>query len=135
MSRKQSLYHKALIAWKGELERKRQAILEDKKTKLRDGLRRKLEEIVGPEYAVEIKDTQADSSDLVLEAVAGYLDFIGFRGPAGEINVILTVLCLRCGFNMTSNFLTSLVDLGRELLQLEMTGSLSNHECSESNKP
>jgi hypothetical protein len=134
MSRNQSLYHKALIEWKGELEKKQKATLEDKRTKLRDGLHRKLTEIVGPEYAIEIKDTEDGSEDLMLEAVAGYLDFIGFRGPAGEINVILIVLCPSCGYKMTSNFLTNLADLGKELLELEMAGRLSNHQCSSSDK-
>jgi hypothetical protein len=47
MSRNQSLYHKALVEWKGELEKKQQAILEDKRTKLRDGLHQKLTKMVG----------------------------------------------------------------------------------------
>jgi hypothetical protein len=132
MSRNQSLYHKALIEWKGELEKKQKAILEDKGTNLRDGLHRKLIEIVGPEYAIEIKEAEDDSENLMLDAVVDYLDFIGFRGPAGEINVILVVLCLGCRHKMTSNLLTRLADLGQELLQLEMTGRLSNHECSSS---
>jgi hypothetical protein len=131
MSRKQSLYRKALIKWKGELEKKQKATLEDKRTKLRDGLHQKLAEIVGPEYVVKIKDAADDSEDLMLEAVVDYLDFIGFRGPAGEINVILVVLCPRCGHNMPSNPLTVLTDLGRELLRLEMTGNLGDHECSK----
>jgi hypothetical protein len=129
MSRNQSLYHKALIEWKGELEKKQQAILEDKGTKLRDVLHRKLAEIVGPEYAIEIKEAEQDSEELMLDAAAGYLDFIGFRGPAGEINIILVVLCPSCGHKMPSNPLINLADLGRNLLQLEMTGKLSNHEC------
>lgn len=130
MSRNQSLYHKALIEWKGELEKKQQAILEDKRTKLRDGFHRKLTEIVGPEYAIEIKDAEDGSEDLMLDATVDHLEFIGFRGPAGDINIIFVVLCPRCGHKMTSSPLTRLADLGKDLLQLEMTGRLSNHECS-----
>lgn len=129
MSRNQSLYHKALIEWKGELEKKQQAILEDKRMKLRDGFHQKLVEIVGPEYTIEIKDAEDGSEDLLLEASAGYLDFIAFRCPAGEINIILVVLCPNCDHKMPSNPLINLADLGRNLLQLEMTGRLSNHEC------
>jgi hypothetical protein len=131
MSRKLSLYHKALIEWKGELKKQQQAILEDKRTKLRDGLHRKLSEIVGPEHVVELED-EDDPDDLVLEAMVENLNFLGFRGPTGEINVILVLPCPNCGHRMTSNPLTQLADLGRELLQLEMTGKLSNHECSGS---
>jgi hypothetical protein len=128
MSRKQSLYHKSLIEWKGELKQQQQAILEDKRTKLRDGLRRKLAEMVGPEHVIELED-EDDPDDLVLEAMVENLNFLGFRGPAGEINVILLLPCPKCGQRMTSNPLTRLADLGKELLELEMNGRLSNHQC------
>jgi hypothetical protein len=131
MSRKLSLYHKALIEWKGELEKKQQAILEDKRTKLWEGLHQKLTEIVGPEYVIEL-EYKADDADDLLEAIVENLNFLGFRGPAGEINIILLLPCPNCGHRMTSNPLTRLADLGRELLQLEMTGALSNHRCLNS---
>ena len=129
MSHNQSLYHKALIEWKGELEKKQQAILEDKRTKLRDGLHQKLTKMVGPEHFIELEG-EDDSDDLVLEAMVENLNFLGFRGSAGEINVILVLPCPNCGQRMTSNPLTRLADLGKELLELEMTGRLSNHKCS-----
>lgn len=128
MSRNLSLYHKALIEWKGELEKKQQAILADKRTKLRDGLLRKLTEIAGTEYVIELED-EDDPDDLVLEAMVENLNFLSFRGSAGEINVILVLPCPNCEHRMTSNPLTRLADLGKELLELEMSGRLSNHEC------
>ena len=128
MSRKLSLYHKALLAWKDELKQQQKAILEDKQTKLRDGLHRKLIEMVGPGHAIELED-EDDSEDLVLEAMVENLKFLGFRCPTGEINVILVLPCPNCKHRMTSYPLTRLADIGRELLQLEMTGRLSNHDC------
>lgn len=128
MSHKLSLYHKALMAWKGELEQQQQARLEDKRTKLRDGLPRKLTEIIGPEYVIELED-EDDPDDIVLEAMVENLNFLGFRGPAGEINIILVMECPNCGQRMASNALTRLADLGQELSQLAMSGWLSTHQC------
>jgi hypothetical protein len=133
MSRKQSLYHKALLAWKSELEKKQKVILEDKQTRLRDGLHRKLTEMVGTEHIIKLDD-EDDTDDLVLEVMVENLNFLGFRGPAGEINVILVLPCPNCDYRMTSPPLTRLGDIGRELLQLEMTGRLSNHECLDRTK-
>lgn len=133
MSRKLSLYHRAVLAWRDELEKQREATLADKRTKLRDGLRRKLTEMFGPEHQIEMEG-ERDSDDVVLEAMVENLNFLGFRDPAGEINVILTLPCPNCMNRMTSIPLNQLADVGRELLQLEMTGRLSNHECLDSNK-
>jgi hypothetical protein len=112
MSRKLTLYHKALLAWKGELEKQQQARLEDKLTTLRAGLHRKLEEMIGPEYVIKL-EAEDDPDDMVLEAMVENFNFLGFRGPAGEINIILVMECPGCGRRMTSNPLTRLADLGR----------------------
>jgi hypothetical protein len=128
MSHKLSLYHKALIAWKGELEKQQQARLEDKRTKLRDGLPRKLTELIGPEYVIELED-EDDPDDIILEAMVENFNFLGFRGPAGEINIILVMECPGCGQRMASNALTRLADLGQEISQVAMSGWLSNHQC------
>lgn len=82
----------------------------------------------GAEHAVEVWDS--DPHDLVLWAEIEGLRFLGFRGPDDSINVVLLVKCSRCGHEMSSDTLTSLTDLGRELTQFDMTGALSNHECS-----
>jgi hypothetical protein len=128
MSSNASLFHKALIAWRGELEKQHEAALADKRTKLRDGLRRKLEERFGTEHFIELED-EDDPNDLVLRAVIENLRFLAFRSPEGAINVVLLMPCPRCGHQMPSNPLTRLADLGRELLQFDMSGTLSHHEC------
>jgi hypothetical protein len=128
MSHKQPLYQKALLAWRGELEKQRASILKDKQTKLRDAMHQKLAEICGVEYDIEMEGLHA-KDELVLGAVIENLNFLAFRSPAGDINIVLLIPCPRCRHQMTSDPLTSLVDLGRELLQFEMKGTLSDHEC------
>lgn len=128
MSRNPSLLHKALLAWRGELERQHEAALADKRVKLRDGLRRKLEEMFGPHHVIELED-EDDPSDSVLGAVIENLRFLAFRSPEGAINVVLLMPCPRCGHQMPSGPLTRLADLGRELLQFDMSGILGSHEC------
>lgn len=131
MSRNPSLLHKALRAWRGELERQHKAALADKRTKLRVGLRRKLEEMFGPEHVVELEDKD-DPNDLALGAMIENMRFLAFRSPEGIINVVLLMPCPRCGHQMPSSPLTRLADLGRELLQFDMSGILSGHQCSDS---
>lgn len=124
-----SLYRKALLAWREELEKQRKAALEDRQTGLRERMRRKLEGIFGSGHVIEMED-EHDPDDLVLKAIIEGLHFLAFRSSAGDINIVLLMPCPHCGFQMTSEPLKSLADLGRDLLLLEMSGKLSNHECS-----
>ena len=129
MSRQITLYHKALLAWRGELAKLKQGALEDKKTKLRDALYQRLREMVGPEYVIDLED-EDDPDDLVLEAmVDDDLNFLSFRNSEGEIKIILVMPCPNCRYRMVSDPITGLADVGRELLQLEMIGRLGNHQC------
>lgn len=66
MSDRLPLYHKALLAWRHELEKQYKAILEDKEMPLREGLRRKLVGIIGYEYTIEVEDRNDDPYDAVL---------------------------------------------------------------------
>jgi hypothetical protein len=129
MSRNLSLFQKALLAWRGELERQHEAALADRRTKLRDGMRRKLEEMFGTEYLIELEEDD-DPKDLVLRAVIENLLFLAFRGSEGAINVVLLMPCPRCGYQMPSSPLTRLADLGRELTQFGMTGIIGEHQCT-----
>lgn len=123
------LYQKALLAWHDELERQYQAALEDRLTRLRDGTRRKMAEMFGPEYAVRVEARDDDPYDAVLEAEVENLRFIAFRGRGGGINISLLMPCPRCGHQMPSGPLTRLADLGRELTNLAAGSALSSHEC------
>ena len=131
MSDRLPLYHKALLAWRHELEKQHRATLEDKETPLREGLRRKLAEITGYEYIIEVEDRNDDPYDAVLGAKVENLNFLAFRSPEGAINVVLLMPCPHCGHQMPSDPLTRLADLGRELLQFDMRGTLSNHQCTD----
>lgn len=129
MSDNNSLLHKALLAWRRELERQCRNAFKDKATPLREGLRRKLVEMFGTEYTVEVEVRDDDPYDLVLSAQVDGLRFIGFRSPDGSINVVLLKKCSHCEHEMPTNPLTSLADLGRELTQFGMTGSVGEHRC------
>lgn len=131
MSSNLPLYYKALLAWHDELEKQYRATLEDKLTKLRDGARRKMVEMFGPEHVIQIEDRDDDPYDSVLEAEVENLRLIAFRSRGGGINISLLMKCPRCGHQIPSSPLTRLADLGRELLRFEMSRSLSEHECSE----
>jgi hypothetical protein len=129
MSSDQPLYRKALLAWQDELEKQYKAILEDKQSSLRNGFLKKLREMFGPSHAIEVEG-ENDPNDMALSAVIEGLRFLSFRTPAGNINIVFVMRCPRCGHQMPSAPLTRLADLGRELTNLAMSGSLSNHECS-----
>lgn len=131
MSRNLPLYHKALLAWQRELERQHREALEDKRTTLRDGFLNKLSEMFGPDHGIEMVD---NLNETVQRAVIEDLNFLAFRTPPGNIHIVLLVPCPRCGHQMPSGALTRLADLGRELLQLETSGALSNHECPASSR-
>jgi len=134
MSNRLPLYHKALLAWRHELEKQHRAILEDKETPLREGLRRKLVGIIGYEYIIEIEDRNDDPYDAILGVKVENLHFLAFRSTEGAINVVLLMPCPHCGHQMPGDPLTHLADLGRELLQFDMSGRLSSHQCSDSEK-
>lgn len=130
MTRKQSLYQTALLAWRRELVKRHESMLKDQQTKLRDALRQKLTEMFSTDYSIEVEDPHAQE-ELVLGAVIENLNFLGIRGSDGGINVVLLIPCSRCGHQMPSTYLTRLADLGRELLQFEMNGTLRDHECPD----
>jgi hypothetical protein len=130
MTREQSLYQEALLAWRRELVAQHELMLKDRQTKMRDALRQKLTEMFGPDYPIEMEGAHA-KEELVLGAVVEDLNFLAIRGPSGGINVVLLVLCSRCGHQMPSAPLTRLADLGRELLDLEMKGIVGEHECPD----
>jgi len=130
MTRKQSLYQKALLAWRRELVTRHESMLKDQQTKLRDALRQKLTGMFGTDYSIEVEEPHPQE-ELVLGAVIENLNFLGIRGPDGGINVVLLIQCSCCGHQMPSTSLTRLADLGRELLQFEMNGTLWDHECPD----
>lgn len=130
MTSKQSLYQKALLAWRGELVTQHESMLKDRQTKMRDALRQKLTEMFGSDYPIEMEGAHP-KEELVLGVVIEDLNFLAIRGPSGSIDVVLLVLCPRCGHQMPSAPLTRLADLGRELLDLEMKGVVGEHECPD----
>ncbi len=83
----------------------------------------------GHEHIVEVEIRDDDPYDLVLRATVDNLRFIGFRSPDGSINIVLLMKCHHCGHEMPSDPLRGLADLGRALLQLDMSGTLSTHQC------
>ena len=128
MSGRQSLYEKALLAWRRELVARHDSTLKDKGTKMRYALRQKLVDMFGSEYPIEMEDAHAKEK-MVLGAVIENLNFLAFRRSAGDIHIVLMMPCSRCGYQMPSESLTCLADLGRELLKFEMSGTLRDHEC------
>ena len=94
---------------------------------LRDAFQLKLWKLFGGDCLV---DFEGDEDERVLGATVEGLKFLGIRCSNGDVKLILVELCPRCGHNMTSQSLTSLIALGGELFQLEMGGTLSNHECA-----
>lgn len=130
MGDKQSLYMKALLAWRQELAARHNSTLKDKGTKMRNALQQKLVEMFGSDYSIEIEGTHA-KEEMILGAVIENLNFLAFRREASDINIVLLIPCPRCGSQMTSDPLTCLADLGRELLQFEMNGTLHEHECTD----
>lgn len=129
MNPKQSLYEKALLAWRQELKAQLDSILKDKQTNLHDRMQHKIEEMFGLDYPIEIETASAQDNP-VLGAVVDGLNLLAVKGPSGAIIIVLLVPCLRCGYQMASKPLTRLADLGRELLEFEMKGTIGEHECS-----
>lgn len=128
MSDRESLYQKALLAWRRELVAQHESALKDKGAKLRDALQQKLVDMFGSDHQIELEGTHANE-EIILGAVIENLNFLALRRNAGDINIVLMIPCSRCGYQMPSEFLTCLADLGRELLQFEMKGTLGEHEC------
>lgn len=129
MSHKLSLYQRALLSWRQELVKQEQAAHKDKQTKLHERLRQRLEEMFGTEHLIEIEIVD-DPTDLVLGAAIENLNFLAFRRSTSDIQIVLLIPCPRCGQQMASDPLRCIADLGRELLQFEMNGTLITHECS-----
>jgi hypothetical protein len=134
MTQKQPLYQKALLAWRQELMLQRDSMLKDKQAKLRDRMCQKLEEMFGADYPITIEGAHA-KDDLVLGAVVEDLNLLAFRDAQGNINIVLLVLCPRCGHQIAGDPLTRLADLGRELLELDMKGTIGDHECPADRPP
>jgi hypothetical protein len=128
MTHNQSLYQKALLAWRQELVAQHDSTLKDKRMKMRDALRQKLEEMFGSDYPIELEDEHTQE-EIILGAVIENLNFLALRRAAGDIHIVLMIPCPHCGYQMPSDSLTCLADLGRELLQFEMKGTLGKHEC------
>jgi|SRR5215213_10031274 len=95
---------------------------------LQDALQLKLWKLFGGEYIIDVEESMDDQ---VLGAEIEGLNFLGIRRSDSDIQLLLVESCPHCSYKMTSQPITSLAALGRELLQFEMMGMLSNHECSE----
>lgn len=128
MSYQLSLYVRALRAWRSVLVKQHTSALRDKETTLRDGLRRKLAEMFGDDYHVEMEGPH-DNDELVTGAVIEHLSFVALRAPSGEIAVYLLMPCPRCRHQMMSDTLTNLADLGRALMYFEAKGTLGDDAC------
>ncbi len=128
MSQKQPLSQKALLAWRQELASRRDSMIKDKQFNLRYRMFQKLQEMFGSDYPMEMEGLHAQD-DLVLGAVVDGLNFLAFRDSHGYINIVLLVLCPQCKHQIMSDPLTHLAELGRELLQLQMKGTIDDHEC------
>jgi hypothetical protein len=130
MSDRKPLYQKALLAWRRELVARHETTLKDKGMKMRDALRQKLVDMFGSDYQIELEGTHV-KEEIILGAVIENLNFLALRRAAGDIHIVLMIPCSHCGYQMPSNSLTCLADLGRELLQFEMKGTLGEHECPD----
>jgi hypothetical protein len=124
----ESLSQRALLAWRRELEKVYQDIEADKRSELRQGVFRKLVTMFGPGHLIELED-RANSTGAVVGAVVEELRFMGLRAPSGEIGIHLLVRCPSCSCEMAGDKLTSLADLGRELVELRTKSSIGEHEC------
>jgi hypothetical protein len=128
----ESLYNRALLARRRELEVAYQAIEADKQTGLRQGVFNKLALMFGPWHVIEM-EAETNPAGVVIGATVEDLRFLGLRVPSGEIGIHLLVRCERCGHEMAGDRLTCLADLGRELAELNRKGAIGEHECSETN--
>jgi hypothetical protein len=124
----ESLQQRALLAWRRELEKAYQVIEEDKQTEMRRGVFRKLVSMFGPGHLVEL-EPEAQSTGASTGAVVEGLRFLGLRAPSGEISVHLLARFAKCDGEMAGDRLTSLADLGRELVELRTKGVIGEHEC------
>ena len=125
---RQSLYSQALLAWRGELGEVLEEQRRYKGLSLCDGLPRKLEEVFGPGHMIEV-EAGGKPDDPVRGATVDGLPFLGVRRREGNIDIYLIVPCVRCGYQMVSERLRQVRDLGRELLSLGMEGVIGGHEC------
>lgn len=125
-----SLYKRALLAWRRELEKLYQSIEADKRSEIRQGVFRKLVTMFGPGHLVELED-KAKSTEVVVWAMVEELRFMGLKAPSGEIGIHLLVRCPSCGYEMAGDKLASLADLGRELVELSTKGIIGEHECPQ----
>lgn len=128
MSYQQSLYVRALRAWRSELAERQASALRDEQSPLRDVLRRKLAEMFGDDYEVEMEGP-SDREESVMFAVVENLNFLAVRQVSGAVNISLMMYCPRCRGEMMSDPLTGLADLGRALMYYEAKGTLGGEAC------
>jgi hypothetical protein len=120
------LRNKALIAYQHVLIEKREEYRRYQQLPLRVALRQKLERLFGTEHVIEVEE---EIGKPVLGAVIEEFHFLGFRSEESDIIVVWIEPCPRCGHQMASSPLTSLIDLGQEIVLLSMTGRMRDHEC------
>lgn len=121
------LREKAQHAYRQVLAEKFQEARLYEQLALRDALQLKVWKLFGGECLIDFEENEDEH---VLGAVIEELNFLGIRSSNGGLQLVLVESCACCGYKMTSRPITSLVALGRELLQLKMSGTLSNHECN-----
>lgn len=122
-----SLRKKALHAFREVLAEKLRENRLYGQLALRDALQLKIWKLFGGECLVDFAE---DTDEHILSVVIEGLNFIGVRCRDGDVQLIFVELCPLCGYKMTSWPITSLVVLGRELSQLQIGSTLSNHACS-----
>jgi hypothetical protein len=123
-----TLREKALFAYRRVLVEKREEYQLYKPLRIQEALRLKLENLFGTEHVIEIEE---EAGEFVLGAVIEEFSFLGIKKPEGGINVVWVEPCPHCGHQMPSKPLTSVTELGQELVLFGMTGKINDHACSE----
>jgi hypothetical protein len=123
-----SLYVRAVQVWRSARAGRQASALRDEQSPLRDVLRRKLADMFGDDYHVEMDDP-GGREESVMFAVIENLNFVAVRQVSGAVNISLMMYCPRCRGEMMSDPLTGLADLGRELLNFEVMGTLGGDRC------
>ena len=117
---------KALWAYRQLLGERREEYRRYQQLPLREAVRLKLEKLFGTEHAIEV---EKDDNELVLGAVIEELHFLCLRSEEDDVQVMWITPCARCGYQMPSQPLTSLTDLGQAILLFGMTRTVDNHVC------
>jgi hypothetical protein len=93
---------------------------------LREAVRQKLIRMFGDGRRIEVEGSESETEQW---AKIEEFCFLGIRAPRGEVLVTWITACPKCGMQVGSDFLMSLVDLGREVDELSRTGRLIGHDC------